>query len=539
MSDDRHPATSPALATDDGRPTTARLYVGPTFLTGPDAREESRAVLVDARGRIVQTFARIPVLPEVETVRLPGALALPGLHDAHLHLEGIGMKAAGVALENVRSRAELRERVRAYVAAHPNATLIRGFGWDQELFADGKFPDGSDIAGLTEKPIFLMRVDGHAAIVNEALARGFVTGAPNSNAGGVFRDALGRPTGLIMDQAVIDTEPNLPKPTWAERKQELREALWAAQRAGLTAVHEMSMWAVNMDALLELQREGPLPVRVFVYMPGTEAPWILSNMLTHRREGRVKLQGIKLMLDGALGSRGALLYEPYADDAPNRGHPAYSFTLQRSVFRLAQQMRWQVAVHAIGDEANDTALSWIEQHQNPANLPTRVEHAQVVRPGGFARFAEAGAIASIQPMHATDDGGWAEARLGPMRVKGAYATRSHLRASTRLAFGSDAPVSDLRPARGIYAALTRETPEGKPPGGWQPEQRLTFDEALAGYTRGAAGAVGEARHLGTLEPGKAFDVSLFEADCRKDPKCWLTVQPLATVVGGEVLPLSR
>lgn len=534
-------AASAAPASVSAAPAEPVLYVGPTFVTGWPAVPEARAVLVAADGRIAEVYRDVPAIPQGLAVkRLPGALALPGLHDAHLHLEGIGMKLDGVDLDGIDSRAALRERVRAYVAAHPGVSVVRGFGWDQNRFADQQFPDGRDVAGLTETPIFLMRVDGHAAVVNEAALAlaGYGPGAPVSRAGGVFRGADGNPTGLLLDQAVIDTQAKLPAPTFDERKRRLKMALEAAAAAGYTAVHEMSMFGPNMDALLALQQEAPLPARVFVYMAGTDLPWILAHYLSQplasRRElnrmGRVQLQGIKLMIDGALGSRGALLYADYDDDAGNHGHPAYSLDLQLGVYRVAQQLRLQTAVHAIGDQANDIALGWVARYQNPANLPTRVEHAQVLTAENIRRFRDVGAVASMQPIHGVDDHAWAESRLGKDRARLAYAPRSVLAAGAAVAFGTDAPVSPLPAAVNLHAAQTRQTPDGNPPGGWHPQERLTFEEALYGFTRGAARTVGEEARLGSLAPGKLFDVTVFDRDCRGEPQCWLNARVARTVV---------
>ena len=294
-----------------------------------------------------------------------------------------------------------------------------------------------------------------------------------------------------------------------------------------------------MDELIALQESEPLPVRVFVYMAGTDAPWLLANAIRRpwraRQFGRISIQGIKLMIDGAMGSRGAWLYAPYSDDVSNAGHVAYSLALQRSVYRFAQHAGYQVAIHAIGDRANHEAIEWMERDANPANLPTRIEHAQFLTAGDFGRMRRAGAVVSLQPVHVADDLGWADDRLGVARSARAYAWKSHANAGAVLACGSDAPVSDLRPGVGIHTALTRMTPEGLPSGGWHPEQRLTWPETLRCYTSGAARAVGRTRDLGTLSVGKLFDVSVFDRDCRSDAACWLTAKATATVIQGHLI----
>lgn len=518
----------------------ARLFTGPIFVTQDAQVPEARAILVDSEGRIQALYADIPANVDAQTVTLPGALAVPGLHDGHMHIEGLGLKLTGLDLSGTQSAQEVRERTRDYIARHPEAEVIRGFGWDQSLFPGQAFPSGADIAGLTDKPVYLLRTDGHAAIANSAalkLAR-IGSGPPGRGDGSVIRDPDGQPTGLILDGAVLRMERALPPVAPEELEARLRTALQAAADVGVTSVHEMGLFGPVADALLRLQETEELPVRVFAYMAGTDFPWLLRNVSWHPRRsrsmGNLEFMGIKLMIDGAMGSRGAMLLEPYSDDPDNRGHAAYGLLLQRSVYQVAQALGWQVAVHAIGDEANQLAIRWIEQYPSSSPLPARVEHAQLLSPADFARFADVGAVASMQPAHVADDLGWAADRLGPVRAAGAYAWRSHHAAGAVLAFGSDAPVSDLRPARGFHAALTRQTPEGDPPEGWYPGQRLDFETTLQAYTTGPAHAVGRGASLGRLSPGYRFDVTVFQQDCRLEPSCWLEAEVTATVLDGKV-----
>ena len=289
-----------------------------------------------------------------------------------------------------------------------------------------------------------------------------------------------------------------------EQKWMLRLAVDEVSRAGLVAVHDMGMDPASMETLLDMEQEGTLPIRIFAYLRGDALPWLAVHRLRKpwqsaaiaRREEDVEFMGIKLMVDGAMGSRGAMLFEPYADEPGHRGAPAYDLALQRILFRVAQSLGYQVAVHAIGDAANVVALSWIDQHHHEGNLPTRIEHAQVIRPQDFRRFADV--VTSMQPIHVIDDMHWTEARFGLQRAAGAYAWRSLLDAGALMAFGSDAPVSSINPTLGFHAALTRQDTTAQPPGGWFPEERLTFEETLDAYTLGAARAVGHADELGSL-----------------------------------------
>ncbi len=533
-----------ARATVDSQPESTVLYVGPTFLTNDPDIPQAEAVLVDGQGRILRIFhERGDAPPHVPVKKLPGALAVPGLHDAHVHLEALGQKLDGLDLSGVRSRTELREKVAAYIRANPDVAAVRGFGWDQNRFPDQRFPSRADIDGLTDKPVFLLRTDGHAVLVNTELleAAGIDGGLARSDAK-VFADENGEPTGVLLDSAVAAVEAMLPPPTRRERKAWLRTALHTLADAGVTAAHDMGMFAPVMDALFELQEEEGLPLDVYAYLAGTDIGWLMRHAVTHpfagpegrRHIGRVHVQGVKLMIDGAMGSRGAWFFEPYDDDPHNSGHPAFPLALQRWVFALAQQAGWQVAVHAIGDRANDLALRWVESEQRPGNLPTRVEHAQVVREADFVRFAKAGAVASMQPVHVADDWSWADRRIGLARAEGAYGWRSHLAAYGVAAFGSDAPVADHRPVMGIATALSRTDGEGNPAGGWKPAQRLTLQEAVWAYTAGAAAAVGRAHELGALAEGKRFDVTVFRENCGESAECWRRNAALATVVDGRL-----
>lgn len=526
-------------------PETLRLFVGPSFLTNNPALPEAKAVLVNGDGTIADAFASVPAdTTGVQVVRIPGQLALPGLHDAHAHLNMLGLAQWGVDLQGVTSREALREEVAVFVRAHPDRSYYLGSGWDQDRFTEKAYPTWEDLDGLTDRPIFLLRIDQHAALVNRTVLQsvGIDRDTVDPEEGRILRDETGAPTGILIDAVMYQAQAQLPKPTAAERKWMLRRALDSASRAGLVAVHDMAMDPATMGTLQEMQQEEVLPIRIFAYVRGDVLLWLIAHRLRRpwqsaamaRRDGRIEIMGIKLLIDGAVGSRGALLFEDYSDEPGHRGAPAFDLVLQRSVFRVAQSLGYQVAIHAVGDSANDIALAWIEHHHRAGNLPTRIEHAQVLRSQDMPRFADARVVTSMQPIHVIDDMHWTEARLGMQRAAGAYAWRSLLDAGALMAFGSDAPVSSIDPTLGFHAALTRQSTTAQPPGGWFPEERLTFEETLDAYTRGAVQAVGHTKELGALEVGKQFDLSVFDRDCRNDSSCWITAVPTATIVGGEM-----
>lgn len=511
-----------------GRP---RLYVGPRFLTGDRARPVATAVVTDAGGKILVVLDTIPRdTAAYEVHHLPGALGVPGLTDAHLHLNLLALLRGGVDLTGVGSRAELRDRLAAFIAAHPGRSAYLGSGWDQERFSDHGYPTAADLDGLTDRPVFLLRVDQHAVLVNrQVLARAGITPAtPDPPAGRIERDSAGAPSGVLVDAALQQAQAALPEFGVAEWREMVAVAVTEVAGAGLVAAHDMALDSTTWGALAALDSAAPLPVRVFGYIRGDQVGWLLAHRLRRpwavdeawRRQGRVELMGIKLVLDGAMGSSGALLFQDYSDQPGHRGAPAYDLTLQRRAYQLAQLLGLQVAIHAIGDSANAVALDWIERGHR-GSLPTRIEHAQVVRPTDFPRFGRPSVAASMQPIHLVDDLPWTLRRLGSARAEGAYAWRRMLDAGATLAFGSDAPVASVKPQLGIAAALTRADTLGQPPGGFFPAERLHLAEILDAYARAPFDIVGHPGDGGLLAPGRHFAVTLFAADCGEDAACWV------------------
>lgn len=512
-----------------------RLYVGPTFVTGDASAPEAKAIVTDENGVIREVLAATPAdTSGYDVVTVPGALALPGLHDAHAHLLMIGQREDRVDLLGARTPVELKERVAAFARAHPDATVIRGRGWDQSLFPGQAFPTAQDLEGATDRPVLLSRVDGHAVLVNRALLEkaGIDKRTKDPEGGRVLRDKSGAPTGVLVDNAMSLVDKVLPAPSAADLERWLVAGTSAAADAGLVAVHDMGFSLAALPVLRKLDAEGRLPIRVFVYLDGSDAQAI-ETAASFPRGARFEVRGVKLFADGAMGSRGAALLEDYSDE---RGHRGLLLTepkvLEEQVRRIHLSGK-QAAIHAIGDRGNRVALEAIAAAEGAERgRRHRVEHAQLLHPDDFAAFSQLGAIASMQPTHATSDMRWAEARVGKERVKGAYAWRTLLDSGAPLAFGSDAPVESERAALGLYAAVTRQDASGAPEGGWLPEERLGVDQAIRAFSAGAAFAVGREHELGVLKPGYTLDVSAFDRDPRNDAKQWLEAAPTATIVAG-------
>ena len=522
-------------------PTATRtVLVGPRFYTGYPPRPEVGAVEVDARGRVVALHDRAPA--DARQVRLPGTFALPGLHDAHIHLLGLGHRSERLDLRDTQTPAELASRVAEYAAAHPDVAWIDGRGWDHSRFPDRAFPTAADIDAASPLPALLVRVGGHAALANSALLAlaGVDASTPDPEGGRILRTGDTRtPSGVLLDNAIDLVRAALPAPTDGDRRRWALRGAEACAAAGLTAVHDMGMPLRALEALIAVDAERPLPLRVFVYLADEEPSyaWLALHPPPAALSPRVVVQGIKLVADGALGSRGAALHQEYTDEAGHLGHLIMSpdQLAQRAV--RAASLGGQVAIHAIGDRGVSVALDALDAARaaNPqSGLRHRVEHAQVVAPADFPRFAALDVIASMQPTHATSDMRWAEARVGPERIRGAYAWRDMLTRRIPLAFGSDAPVESERPLLGLHAAVTRTDPEGRPAGGWFPSQAMTIPEAITGFTLTAAFAIHRESDLGAIAPGKRLDLTLLDRDPRRTPGAWLAVAPVGTVIEGRL-----
>ncbi len=497
-------------------PVTGMAVRGaPASLTGSVAVRGGRLVYVgDDAG--VERFRG----PRTRVVELRGRAVTPGLIDAHSHLESLGEFLEQVDLVGVDSYAEIVRRVAAAAAKAPAGAWVVGRGWDQNRWAGKEFPVHQPLsAAVPDHPVWLQRIDGHAALLNAAGMRalGVSAAVADPEGGRILRDAQGDPTGVLVDRAAGIFAARRPVSTDAERRRHLVAAGRAVAALGLTTVTDMGVGAASAAAYRALQQGHQLPVRVAVFWTGTDPAlpdWLVPGPW-RSDDAFLTLRGVKLYADGALGSRGAALLEPYKDDPGNLGLTVTPEADMARIAKLARAHGFQVAIHAIGDRGNLLALDALDaalDGEPHPELRFRIEHVQVIRHQDLERMARLGILASMQPTHATSDMPWAVDRLGPERLPRAYAWRTALRAGAHLALGSDFPVERPDPLLGIYAAVTRQDLEGQPAGGWLPDQLLTRDEALRGFTRDAAYAIFLDDQVGTLEVGKRADLVVFDRD---------------------------
>ncbi|MBL8911341.1 MAG: amidohydrolase [Archangium sp.] len=466
--------------------------------------------------------------------RFPDAVIIPGLVDAHAHVESLGRSLSTVSLFEATSEADAVERVQAAPKTAFQGEWLIGRAWDQNDWPGQQFPSRATLDAVFPKtPVWLTRVDGHAAWVNSAaLERAGITAkTPDPEGGQIIRDAKGEPTGVLIDNAMDVVGAKIPLPSDEELQRRLKLALETCARLGLTQVHDAGMDMRTFRQLQTWDMVGSLPVRLYVMADGQGAEadaWLGLGTFSGRL---LEMKAVKLYVDGALGSRGALLHAPYSDEPARSGLALISTVAFEAKAKAFNERGFQVAVHAIGDKANTIALDVLSGLDR--KLRHRIEHAQILRAEDVERFAKSGIIASFQPTHATSDMPWAEKRVGAERIKFAYAWRSLLDSGAHVAFGSDFPVEDPDPRLGLYAARTREDLKGQPPGGWKPEQKLTGEEALAGFTSGAAYAAFAEDRRGQLREGFDADFVVLSADpVEVDPKEVPNLKVLITVVNG-------
>ena len=477
-----------------------------------------------------------------------GKTMLPGLIDAHGHVidspgggGGLGLVLLQLDVTGTSSLADLQQRLKAHADATPGDGWITGRGWNQELWPDKRFPTAADLdAVVMDRPVWLTRVDGHAAVGNTAALKvAGVTAATVSPEGGqVERSANGVPTGLFIDNAIALVADKIP----VVAPEVMDRALAAAQEAllanGITAVADMGTSVRGLDAMRRAGERGRLGIRIMSYSDGL-APLrsLTGNIPSGWLYGdRLHLGGVKLYADGALGSRGAWLKAPYHDKPDTRGLRFLTDAELGAQAEAAAAGGYQLAIHAIGDAANAQVIGAFEglNRRHKGDRRWRIEHLQIADPADLRRLKPAGIIASMQPTHQTSDRTMAEARLDPPRLKGAYAWRTIERMGVRLAFGSDFPVESPNPFPGLSAAVSRQDPNGQPPGGWRPEEKVSFATALNGFTRGAAYAGFADTRIGSLEPGKWADFILVDRDvARVDPQALAATKVLETWVAGK------
>ncbi|QPQ54138.1 amidohydrolase [Allosphingosinicella flava] len=447
-----------------------------------------------------------------------GRTLVPGLIDAHGHFIGLGQMALQLDLSGTRSLAEAQAKIAAYAAANPSPRWIIGRGWNQESWGLGRFPTAAELdAVVANRPVWLERVDGHAGWANSlAMKEAGIDASTKAPGGGRIEMTGKQPSGIFVDAAMPLVQRIIPAPLPRNLDQALLKAQEIMLSQGLTTVADMGTQTADWLTIRRAGDRGALDVRVLAYSAGVEplleiagtgpTPWLYGNKL--------RMAGMKLYSDGALGSRGAYLKQDYHDMPGQRGLAFHSDAELKNLMSRAAMDGFQVAVHAIGDGANAQLLSAIEELSETytGDRRWRIEHAQIVDPADLARFARHGIIASMQPVHETSDWRMAEARMGLDRLGGAYAWRSMLDNKVPLAFGSDFPVEHPNPFMGLAAAVSREDPSGNPPGGWLPQQKVSMVEAFDAFTRGAAYASFAEDRLGTLEKGRMADFIFIDRD---------------------------
>lgn len=478
----------------------------------------------------------------LHTIDLRGATVLPGIIDAHTHLIELGKSLIRLNLKNA-TEMEVIERVKERAASMPPHEWILGWGWDEGKWATHYPTNQALSAASPDNPVFLVGLHTFAAWANkQALELAGITkntGDPEN--GKIVRDEkTGEPTGILLNHAQDLVEKHIPPMTLDQTKQAIELASRECVRNGLTSVHEAKVTPIMIQAFRELIRERRLPLRVYAMLDGSDHN-LVNDWLQKGPEidpqHRLTIRAFKLFADGALGSRGAALLQPYSDAPQTRGLITTSESEVYDLTRRSLEKGFQVCTHAIGDAANRMVLDAYARAQQDVpqahDARLRIEHAQVVAPEDIPRFVKLGIIPSMQPVHCTSDMTWAEKRLGPERIKGSYAWQWLLKTGVHLPLGSDFPGETLNPFYGIYAAITRQDPQGNPPGGWYPEQRLTLDEALRGYTVEAAYAEFEEQSKGSIEAGKLADITVISKDITKSaPKEILSIHVLKTYIGG-------
>ncbi|WP_417590739.1 amidohydrolase [Parasphingorhabdus sp.] len=499
------------------------------------------AMVVDDDGRVKKLLDRRDKRPKDVDFQFDGKgkTLIPGFFDAHGHVMEMGFAALTLDLSDTRTLAEALAKIAQYAADNPNRPWILGNGWNQETWGLGRFPTAAEIdAVVPDRPVYLARVDGHAVWVNgAAMTAAGISAATKSPSGGTIEKVGGKPTGIFVDAAIGLFEQAIPVPRPVERDIALSKAQEILLANGVTSIADMGTSMDDWQSFRRAGDKGQLKIRIVSYASGIDemiaiggpgpSPWLYDD--------RLKLAGVKLYIDGALGSRGALLKRPYADKSGESGLAMLSPAQLKNKMSRAAMDGFQIAVHAIGDKANDEALSAVEELRETykGDRRWRVEHAQIIDPADLNRFAASGIIASMQPVHQTSDRLMAEARLGPDRLRGAYAWKSMLDSGAKVAFGTDVPVESSNPFAGLSTAVTREDADGQPFGGWMPEERLNREQAWQAYTNGAAYAAFAEDRLGSLEPGKRADFLIIDGDILlATPSQIRNVQVLQTWLAG-------
>ena len=532
------------------------VLTGGDIVTMADGAPAAQAIaVVGDRIAAVGSDAEIEALvgPETQVIRLDGKTVVPGMIDAHVHFTNLGRQRQILNARGM-SKEEIVAEVGRRAAASPPGDWIEGRGWDQNTWQVREFPAKADLDGVSpDNPVFLKRIDGHAAWVNSAaLMAASITRDTLDPAGGqIIRDAAGDPTGTLIDNGFRLAEREILPPSRAQRRQAVQLAIEEALASGLTGVHEAGGSREEIEVYLEMLDDDDFDFRLyeFVRWPANEAEqqhtydeldyFLEQGPQVGLYDNRLTIRGIKMSIDGAMGSRGAALLEPYADDPGNTGLFRLSEDEIYDTILRGLEAGFQTATHAIGDAANRVVLDAFERAIEESGVEDhrlRIEHAQILHPDDVGRFAELGVLPSMQPTHATSDMHWVVDRVGEQRTTFAYAWRTLLDSGVRMPGGSDAPVESVRPLWGIYSAVTRQDHDPGDAAPWHPEQLVTREEALRMFTIGAAYGAFEEDLKGSLEVGKLADMVVLSRDIMTiaAPEI-LETAVLTTILGGRIV----
>jgi predicted amidohydrolase YtcJ len=479
-----------------------------------------------------------------ETIELHEKFVMPGFNDAHMHLGSAGEGMLSVRLYGAASIEELKQRVAASVATHKPGEWITGAGWDHTVWPEKQFPNKWELDDVAPKnPVLLTHVSGHVAVANSlALKIAELNNSSSNPSGGELEhNSAGELTGMLKEgPAMALVRDRIQDPTADQRRRGITLVLADLAKNGVTSAQDNSAWE-DFRTYKQLKDDGKLTVRITEWLHFADP---LNDLQNQRGEGGttdpwLKTGALKFVTDGALGSRTAAMLEPYSDDGRTTGILIMEPDKLRSLAIERDKAGFQLNFHAIGDRANRVALDVFEavaKANGPRDRRDRIEHAQVVAPEDLPRFARLKVIASMQPSHQTTDMRWAESRIGPERIKGAYAWATLEKSGARLAFGTDYPVEVVSPFRGLYACVTRELPNGTPAGGWQPQEKISLQDCIRGYTSGSAYAEFEEGKKGELKTGEYADFLILSNDLTKiQPADYLKTEVLRTVVGGRTV----
>jgi predicted amidohydrolase YtcJ len=536
--------------------------VGQGAVTPDLILHNARIYTVDAKGTVAEAIAlrgdriaRVGSATEILPLResstrvidLGGATIVPGLHDAHGHFAALGSSMQNLDLRGTTSYQQIVDRVRARVARVKPGEWIVGRGWDQNDWPDRQWPTHDALSAVSpDNPVYLTRVDGHAGLANrKAMDAASLSAATVDPPGGrIIRGARNQPSGVLIDTAQALVSARIPAASDAQLEEQILLADGETRKLGLTTVHDAGTDGRTVDAYRRLIDAGRLKTRLYVMVRGSLPalrPFFDKGPVVDYANHRLAVRAIKVVADGALGSRGAALLEPYADEPGTTGllttppEDVYAQTL------AASKAGFQTAIHAIGDRANRLVMDIFERVQREVpgarDLRMRNEHAQILDAAEIPRFARLNVIASMQTTHATSDMPWVPARIGRARMEeGAYVWRKLLSSGATIANGSDFPVERPNPMLGFYAGITRQDPDGQPPGGWMPGERMSREETLIAFTRNSAFAAHAETLTGSLEAGKLADLVVLSKDIMRVPPAEiLSTSVRMTIVGGEIV----